>query len=271
MSLRKGRLQSQYTIVDGLRMHARVSVESVPKDAPVVILVHGVVVSSRYMIPTAELLAPYYRVYAPDFPGYGESEKPKQVLELPELAATLCRWMDTVGIERATMLGNSFGCQIIAEFAMRYGDRIERAVLQGPTIDRHARNLPQQLWRFLLDAPLEDASQAPLQAYDYWLAGLPRIVRTIQMSLSDCIEAKLPYLRVPTLVVRGKEDPVVSQQWAEEVVNLLPDARLAVIPGGAHTLNYSAPLELSRVTRAFIDATQSHLQEKESLNENTFL
>ena len=65
--------------------------------------------------------------------------------------------------------------------------------------------------------------------------------------------------------MRGQEDPVVSQQWAEEVVNLLPNARLVVIPGGGHTLNYSAPLELSRVTRAFIDATRSQLLEKERL------
>ncbi|WP_225880387.1 alpha/beta fold hydrolase [Anabaenopsis elenkinii] len=67
MSPKPGRLQSQYTIIDGLAMHAWVS--SQPPDAPVVILVHGLVVSGSYMIPTAELLAPDYRVYVPDFPG----------------------------------------------------------------------------------------------------------------------------------------------------------------------------------------------------------
>lgn len=259
MSLRKGRLQSKYTIVDGLSIHARVSAEPVPDDAPVIVLVHGVVVSSRYMIPTAELLAPDYRVYALDLPGYGESDKPKHVLELPELADILCRWMDAVGIEQATMLGNSFGCQIIVEFALRHPERIERAVLQGPTIDRHARNFPEQLWRFLFNAPLENPSQTPIQIYDYWLAGLPRVVRTIQIALADRIEEKLPYVRVPTLVVRGKEDPVVPQQWAEEVFNLLPYRKLAVIPGGSHTMNYSMPLELVRVTRAFLNATEQHL------------
>ncbi|MEA5515274.1 alpha/beta hydrolase [Nodularia sp. UHCC 0506] len=252
MNLRKGRLQSQYTVVNGLSMHARVSTE--PADAPVVILVHGVVVSSSYMMPTAELLAPDYRVYAPDLPGYGKSDKPKYTLELSELADSLCKWMDAVGIQRATMLGNSFGCQIIVEFAVRYGDRIERAILQGPTIDRHARTLPQQMWRLLLNSPLEDPSQAPLQAYDYWRAGWPRLVRTVQIALADRIEDKLPYMHVPTLVVRGQHDPIVPQQWAEEVVHLLPNARLVVIPGGGHTLNYSRPLELTRVTRAFIEA-----------------
>jgi 2-hydroxy-6-oxonona-2,4-dienedioate hydrolase len=249
MKLPKGKLESQYTIVNDLWMHARVS--SLKPKTPVVILVHGLVVSSRNMIPVGELLAPDYNVYAPDLPGYGESDKPKHTLELPELADILCQWMDAVGIDQATMLGNSFGCQIIVEFALRHSDRLQRAVLQGPTIDPHTRTLPQQLWRFFLNAPLEDPSQAPRQAYDYWQAGLSRIVHTVQIAFADRIEEKLPYVHVPTLVVRGQQDPIVSQQWAEEVVHLLPNARLAVIPGGGHTLNYSRPLELARVTRCF--------------------
>jgi 2-hydroxy-6-oxonona-2,4-dienedioate hydrolase len=254
MNLHHGKLHSKYTIIDGLSMHSRVSSEL--PDAPIVILVHGLVVSSSYMMPTAELLAKHYQVYAPDFPGYGKSDKPQHTLELPELAESLLKWMDAVGIERATMLGNSFGCQIIAEFAVRYGDRMEKAILQGPTIDRHARSLPQQMWRLLLNSPLEEPSQAPLQLYDYWQAGWRRMFRTLQIALADRIEDKLPYMYVPTLVVRGKDDPVVPQAWAEEVVHLLPNAQLAVIPGGGHTLNYSRPLELARVSRAFINEPQ---------------
>jgi hypothetical protein len=48
----------------------------------------------------------------------------------------------------------------------------------------------------------------------------------------------------------------------------MSNARLVVIPGGGHILNYSAPLELSRVTRAFIEATRSQLLEKERLDES---
>lgn len=249
---------SQYTAVDGLSMHAHVSVEPLPEDAPTVILVHGLVVSSRYMIPVAELLASVARVYAPDLPGYGESDKPERVLDLPELTDVLCRWMDEVGIERATMLGNSFGCQIIAEFTVRHPTRIERAVLQGPTLDWHTRSLPQQVLGFITNPQLENPSLALVTAYDYWLAGFWRIIRTIQIMLEDRIEEKLPHMHIPTLVVRGQKDPIVSQQWAEEVVKRLPDGQLAVVPGAGHTMNYSTPQELSRVTQAFLNATKSH-------------
>jgi len=87
MNLHQGKLQNQYTRVNNLSMFARVFAEDLPQDAPVVILVHGLVLASRYMIPTAELLASKYRVYVPDFPGYGDSDKPDEVLELPELAS----------------------------------------------------------------------------------------------------------------------------------------------------------------------------------------
>ncbi|MCA1991296.1 MAG: alpha/beta hydrolase, partial [Coleofasciculus sp. S288] len=85
----------------------------------------------------------------------------------------------------------------------------------------------------------------------------------------DPIEQKLPHVPVPTLVVRGKLDPMVPQEWAEEVVSLLPKGQLAVIPGKGHTLNYSAPLELVRVTRAFLNATEPYLKHKERVNEST--
>lgn len=260
MNLHKGKLQNQYATVNGLSMFARVFAEDLSEDAPTVILVHGLIVASRYMISMAELLASKYRVYVPDFPGYGDSDKPDEALELPELADALCQWMDAIGIKRAIMIGNSFGCQIIAEFAIRHGERLVAAILQGPTIDAHARNLPEQLWRFVLNAPYEKASQFPIQVQDYAKAGLPRVIRTIQIAFSDRIEAKLPYIQVPTLVVRGEKDPAVPQNWAEEVVEMLPNGKLRVIPDGGHTLNYSKPVELSRVCDEFIQELVADLK-----------
>ena len=55
---------------------ARVSAHTPDRRRPIVILVHGMVISSRYMVPTAERLAPFANVYAVDLPGYGKSYKP---------------------------------------------------------------------------------------------------------------------------------------------------------------------------------------------------
>jgi 2-hydroxy-6-oxonona-2,4-dienedioate hydrolase len=254
---RVGRLESQWFVVDGRRLHVRVSVESVPADALAVVLVHGLGVASTYMVPTAVRLAREYRVYAPDLPGFGHSDKPPRTLDIPELADALVAWMDTAGLERVALVGNSLGCQIIVDSAIRYHARVEKLVLQGPTMDRYARTLRQQLGRGLLDVLREHPSQPLVQTRDYAKFGLRRSLRTFQFAVRDRIEDKLPLVQAPTLVVRGERDPIVSQRWAEEVTQLLPSGRLVVIPGAPHTLNYSTPQAFVRVLRPFLEGAGS--------------
>ncbi len=67
MSQPRRQLRSRWTRVEGLPVHARVSADSAPGSPPVV-LVHGIGVASRFMVPIAELLAPHHPVYAPDLP-----------------------------------------------------------------------------------------------------------------------------------------------------------------------------------------------------------
>jgi pimeloyl-ACP methyl ester carboxylesterase len=239
-------------VVGNLPVYARVAEEPAATGFPPVVLVHGLVVSSRYMVPTAELLAPYYHVYAPDLPGFGRSGKPAHVLTLSELADALLAWMDATGWHRAVLLGNSFGCQVIADFALRYPEHIERAVLVGPTVDPKARSVLRQVMRWLRNSTREPLSLGPILIRDYIEAGAKRALSTFKYALEDRIEDKLPHLQVPTLVVRGARDPIVPQRWAEKATGLLPHGRLVVIPGAAHTVNYDAPLELVRVVQPFL-------------------
>jgi 2-hydroxy-6-oxonona-2,4-dienedioate hydrolase len=60
-------------------------------------------------------------------------------------------------------------------------------------------------------------------------------------------------MQVPTLVVRGSQDPIVPQRWAQEVTELLPMGRLSVIPGAAHAANYGWAAEFARIIQEFLD------------------
>jgi 2-hydroxy-6-oxonona-2,4-dienedioate hydrolase len=189
-------------------VYARAGPRHPEPDAAKVVLVHGMVVSSRYMVPTAERLAPLCEVYAPDLPGYGRSVKPAKTLSLPELADALAEWMQAAGLGSAHLVGNSFGCQVIAEFAVRHPGRVERLVLQGPTVDPAARSLGRQLLRLARNSLREPRSLGPISMRDYWSAGLRRAVHTIRLTLHDRIEDKLPGIQAPALVVRGTRDPL---------------------------------------------------------------
>lgn len=245
-------LKRVWAVVGGLPMHARVALNLAPAGAPVVVLVHGLVVSSRYMIPTVVRLAPDCRVYAPDLPGFGRSAAPPHVLDIHGLADALVGWMRALGLGRVSLVGNSLGCQVIVDVALRYPEHVERIVLTGPTMDRRGRAGLEQARRLLLDVPRERPSLLVRWARDYLSAGAHRTLRTFWYGLTDPVEAKLPRVQIPALVVRGERDPIVPQAWAEEVARLLPMGRLVVIPGAPHALNYSRSRELVRIIRPFI-------------------
>jgi pimeloyl-ACP methyl ester carboxylesterase len=126
-------------------------------------------------------------------------------------------------------------------------------VLLGPTIDPAARTLEQQVWRLIQNSRRESPHLGWIMIRDYAAAGMRRIIGTIRMSLEDRIEDKLPFVRSPVLVVRGGLDPIVPQQWAEEVVRLLPRGRLVVIRGAAHTINYTEPDAFVAAVRPFLN------------------
>jgi 2-hydroxy-6-oxonona-2,4-dienedioate hydrolase len=253
MSLSMGRsLEAHRSSSGGRSIFARVSAPPAPGHSPPVVLAHGLVVSSRYLAPTAELLGRSFSVFAPDLPGFGRSEKPRRPLSLTALADALGDWIESMGLGRVSLLGNSMGCQVVVELAVRRPELVSRLVLQGPTVDPAARSTRHQMKRWLENMPYEKPGLGPIMASDYARAGLRRALRTFGELLRDPIEEKLPHVRAPVMVVCGSEDPISPEAWGARVAQLVPDGRLRVIPGGGHTLVYSMPLELERVARPFL-------------------
>jgi 2-hydroxy-6-oxonona-2,4-dienedioate hydrolase len=245
-------LKTATKIVDGKMMFFRFSEKGGGSGRPPVVFVHGLSVSSRYFIPTAEVLAEDYPVFAPDLPGFGQSEKPEKALDIPELARALAAWMEPSSLSQAVMLGNSMGCQIIIECALQFPERVSKAVLVGPTTEPKRRSYLQQIPRLLAAGLKEPPSILPVVLSDYFRAGALRTIKTSRYTTRYPIEEKLSQVQIPLLVIRGGRDPIVSQKWVEKMVNLLPDAKLVVIPEAAHGVNYSHPHKLAEAVRSFI-------------------
>ena len=72
------------------------------------------------------------------------------------------------------------------------------------------------------------------------------------MRLADPVEQKLPLIQAPCLIVRGDRDTLAPQRWVEEMGCLIPDSRVAVIAGGTHAANFSAPDQLAQLVREFV-------------------
>lgn len=247
-----GPLRPLETTVRGLTMYSLVSTQAAPPDAPPVVLVHGSGLSHRYMIPVGAELTSALKVYMPDFPGYGKSDKPNEIYDVPELADWLVDWMSSVGLERASFLGNSFGCQIIADLAARHPERVDRAVLQGPTTPADERSIFWQFIRWRQNQPYNPSWMSPIMDEAYDQSGWWRMFRSFFIQICDPIEDKMPHIQAPTLVVRGTKDPIANQEWCERLVELAPRGELALIPDVSHTLCFTTPVALGEVTKNYI-------------------
>jgi pimeloyl-ACP methyl ester carboxylesterase len=241
-------LTSHGVMVAGWRMHYRVG----GKAGPPVVLVHGLTVSGNYLLPTARELLDDFTVYVPDLPGFGASEKPRRVLDVTEMAETLRRWMDAVGLERAYLLGNSLGCHTVAALAARHPARVAGTILVSPVGDPGGRNLPRLMLRALNDFAREPLSYWAVMFQDFFEAGLRRTLLTLR-SLPRCrVEAWLPRVDAPALVVAGGRDRIVPRWWIDHVAALLPQGQVAVITEAGHVSNFTHPARLTSLVRAFV-------------------
>jgi pimeloyl-ACP methyl ester carboxylesterase len=247
-------VESLWTNVGGLRVHARVALDAAPTDARDLVLVHGLVVSSRYMVPLALELARDFRVLAPDLPGFGLSDAPAEPLDVAGLAEALLAWIDRRGIGRPVLVANSFGCQVAVEALARRPQRFERAVLQGPVFDPEVAGAVGHALRWTRTGLREPLALNAIIARDWAGCGPSRALATARAALPYPLEERLGGVEVPTLVVRGGADAVTSQRWAERVTAALPRGDLIVLPNAAHALPFSAAPQLGAVVRRFAGA-----------------
>jgi pimeloyl-ACP methyl ester carboxylesterase len=236
-----GGLVSSWTVVQGIKIHAWVSTDLGLSAAPPAVLVHGLGMSSRYMLPLARRLAGDVVVYAIDLPGAGRSDRPPNPLTVRETADLLAGWAQAGGLERACFIGNSLGCEVLVDLALHHSERVISMVLQGPTADPKYLSPLQHLGRFVLTGVFERWSLGWIALSDYLKFGVARFNWTFRDMIANRIEHKLPKVRTPTLVVWGTRDYIVPRRSVERVAELLPNGELAVVPGAAHGMNYSSP------------------------------
>ena len=239
--------------VDGLDVLVRMDGEGDP-----VVLVHGFGVSGTYMLPLARELAFRHSVFVPDLPGYGRSEGPPAPLGIAGLADALMGCLDALGLERPALVANSLGCQVVTELAVRRPEAVGRLVLIGPTIDPERRGARRQLLAGVSDLAREPLSLVAVAAHDDPVMGLRALLATARAALADRIEERLPLVEQPVLVVRGDRDPFVGAEWAERVARLLPDARLAVVPGAPHAVHYARPDLVAGLVHEFLVEEGEH-------------
>ena len=272
------RAPTDYLPVAGVRLHVR---DTGPRDARVVILLHGFGASLHTWEPWSARLSTEYRVIRFDLPGFGlTGADPSGDYTDARSVDVLLALMDRLGVRRASLIGNSLGGKIAWNFALRHPDRVDRLVLvspdgfaspgfeygRKPSLPIMVRLLPYVLPTAFLRMSLAPAygdpkalTDATVTRYrDLMLAPGVRaamLARMRQVMLEDP-RPLLRRIQAPTLLLWGERDGMIPFSNAAEYEAALPHATLAALPGLGHVPFEEAPAVSLAPVLAFLAGGQ---------------
>jgi pimeloyl-ACP methyl ester carboxylesterase len=247
VQMRLGGARSRYLTVAGHRLHYYVTG---PETGRPVVLVHGL--GGR--CEDWRNLAPYlvhagFRVYRPDLPGYGRSDRPADFsYSIPDEAQAVAGFMDALDLKQVELGGWSMGGWIAQYLAASHPERITRLVL----FDSAGLNVAPA-WNTELFTPV---SAMELDQLDVLLMPHPPAVpsfvaadilrvsrerawvihRALKSMLTgrDATDKLLPQLRMPVLIVWGELDHITPVDQAATMQRMVPQSQLDVIPNCGH-------------------------------------
>jgi len=240
-------------------------------EGPPLVLLHGVLGDSRVWNRQLADLSDRFTVIAWDAPGAGRSSDPPEPFGMADWAGCLAGLMDVIGIDRAHILGLSWGGILAQEFYRRHPART-RSLILADTYAGWRGSLPESVYRERLAAVMREVSMPASEFVPAWIPGLfseaaseelreelasimsdfhPVGYRVmIQTSDSDTRDL-LPNIRVPTLLVWGEEDQRAPLTVARQLRDAIPEARLVIIPGAGHVSNLEQPVLFNAAVRDF--------------------
>jgi non-heme chloroperoxidase len=230
-----------------------------------VVLLHGVTDSWRSFERVLPLLPPSIHAFAVSQRGHGESTRPCAGYRLADLSDDLEAFLDAVGVERAVVVGHSLGASVAQQFAVDHQERVSELVLVGAFANMYrdpgltdffdaaiadltdpvdpsfvrawqlgtlARTMPADH----LEIVIAETLKVPARV---WKAAFTGMLETPDFS------GRLRGVRVPTLVLWGDRDVYVERESQDRLIDLIPDARLAVYEGAGHALHWEDPLRFA--------------------------
>jgi len=257
---------------------------------PAILLIHGIAGSSRTWENVIPLLARHHTVIAPDLIGHGQSDKPPGDYSLGAHASALRDLLSVLGIERVTVVGQSFGGGVAMQFSYQYPENCDRLVLVGsgglgrevswllrlltlPGVEYalpvlfpgFVRDRGNDLIRFLHRAGFRHAravemwrSYASLTESENRMAFV-RTLRSVVDPGGQSVNAMdRIYLaaRMPTLIVWGDRDNIIPVSHAHAAHEAIAGSRLEIIEGAGHFPHVEDPVRFVEILSDFMDSTR---------------
>ncbi len=248
---------------------------------PALVLVHGMFGDHLDWEPVLEPLARRHRVVALDLPGFGDSEKPEREYTAEFFVAALHELLQSLGVDRASVVGNSFGGILAVLYTLAHPQVVERLVLVSSgglrpfggeekqlAVERLSEEnllaLTPAVHRQMFPRIFAKCGEAQERYFAKQDAKLARadypayvraIVSSIRLVLSAYVLDRLREVRCPTLLLWGDRDIVFPVELARQALERLPQGKLEILPGGGHALQIDCPVEFVAALEEFLKQT----------------
>ncbi|MBY8873026.1 alpha/beta hydrolase [Micromonospora sp. PLK6-60] len=243
-----------------------------------VVLVHAGIADRRMWRGQVAALAERHRVIVPDLRGYGESELPPSPFAHHD---DLVGLLDALGIDRAALVGCSFGGRVAVDTALAYPDRISALALFGaPVSGNEWSEETERLWDELVgEVDPEDFAASAAGEVRFWVVGPsrqpadvdPELIRFAEemdqraLAAEQALSAvevgeidppaidRLGELRMPVLAGAGADDLGDIRRLADRIAAEAPHGvRLPDVPDSGHLLPLERPEPVNAALLAFL-------------------
>ncbi len=254
-------------------------------DGPPLVFLHGIADSAHTWQWVMPILARRYRVIAPSFPGFGQSDKPAVAYSPEFFSRFALALLDAVRLKRACLVGNSLGGLVALRLALSAPARVSALVLIGSAGLGRAVSLPMRLlslpgvrnmavrwfgsplgarlWVSQLEALLI-AGSSPLGWRErmHRMARTPGYLEAVAATTATGINLRgqrqvvldqLSKLTVPVLILWGESDRIVPMRHAQAAVARLVQGRLEVLPDCGHLPQVEMPDRVADLIGDFLD------------------
>jgi pimeloyl-ACP methyl ester carboxylesterase len=240
-------------------------------DGPPLVLVPGLAGGFELLGPLARCLAKHYRVISYHLRGEDDCFALRRRFGLADLVKDLAEFLDWHCLESPALMGVSFGGMLALEFAARFPSRLRKLTVQG--VGAHFdRGLLHRVARAVLSSyPLPTDNpfinqffnllfgkrQEPGPLFEFvtntcWQTDQSVIVHRFRLAEQYDMTGRLERVRVPTLVVTGDRDLLVSERSLEALGQGLPRAKMVRLAGCGHLAFVTKPAQVAEEVRRFL-------------------
>ena len=210
------------------------------------------------------------RVVQFDFPGFGDSDEPKEPWRPSDYADFFCSFAEALNIRKAVLIGHSYGGRVIIRLAERddLPFEIEKIVLidsagimpeRTPAQQRKVRRY-KMMRSFLMSKPVH--AMFP-EVIDYWMSqqgsddyrnSSPMMKKCLVMAVNEDQRDSLPKIKQETLLIWGDLDDATPLRDAEIMEKMIPDSALIVLEGTGHYSFLEKPQQFRGIIRSYLNA-----------------